>query len=47
MHELSDPIIDSGFKGFPHLHGALRRSEIGKQNWNMLRGALAVGRDPA
>ncbi len=42
MHELSDPIIDSGFKGFPHLHGALRRSEIGKQNWNMLRGDLPL-----
>jgi len=42
MHDLSDPVIDSSFKGFPHLQSALRRSEIGRQNWNVLRGDLPL-----
>ncbi len=42
MHELSDPVIDSGFKGFPHHQSGLRRSDIGKQNWNVMRGDLPL-----
>lgn len=42
MHDFSDPLIDSGFKGFPHQQPALRRSEIGAQGWNVLRGDLPL-----
>ena len=42
MLDDSDPLIDSSFKGFPHQHAALRRSEIGAQGWNLLRGDLPL-----
>lgn len=42
MQDLLDPWIDSGFKGFPHQQAALRRSQIGAQNWNVLRGDLPL-----
>jgi len=42
MHDFSDPLIDSGFKGFPHQQPALRRSAIGAQGWNVLRGDLPL-----
>ena len=37
-----DPLIDSTFKGFPHSSPALRRSQIGAQGWNVLRGDLPL-----
>ncbi|MBZ4211719.1 MAG: amino acid deaminase, partial [Rhodoferax sp.] len=37
-----DPLIDSSFKGFPHSSPALRRSQIGSQGWNVLRGDLPL-----
>ena len=37
-----DPLIDSSFKGFPHSIPALRRSQIGAQGWNVLRGDLPL-----
>ncbi len=42
MHEFADPLIDSSFKGFPHAQQALRRSAIGAQGWNVLRGDLPL-----
>jgi len=38
MHDYADPLIDSGFKGFPHRQAPLRRSAIGTQGWNVLPG---------
>ena len=40
--DLLDPLIDSSFKGFPHSSPALRRSQIGAQGWNVLRGDLPL-----
>lgn len=40
MNDFLDPVIDSGFKGFPHHHAPLRRSQIGAQGWNVLHGDL-------
>ncbi len=37
-----DPLIDSSFKGFPHDRAALRRSQIGAQGWNVLKGDLPL-----
>ena len=37
-----DPLIDSSFKGFAHSSPALRRSQIGAQGWNVLRGDLPL-----
>ena len=42
MHDYADPLIDSGFKGFPHRQAPLRRSAIGSQGWNVLRGDLPL-----
>lgn len=42
MHDYADPIIDAGFKGFPHRQAPLRRSAIGAQGWNVLRGDLPL-----
>ncbi len=42
MNNLSDPTIDPGFKGFPHHQAPLRRSEIGAQQWNVLKGDLPL-----
>jgi len=37
-----DPLIGPGFKGFPHAHRALRRSEVGGEGWNVLAGDLPL-----
>ena len=38
-----DPLIGGpGFKGFPHHAAPLRRSAIGAQRWNLLRGDLPL-----
>ena len=42
MHDFLDPLIDSGFKGFPHHQQPLRRSQIARQNWNVLNGDLPL-----
>jgi len=42
MPDYCDPLIDSSFKGFPHQQAALRRSAIGAQGWNLLRGDLPL-----
>jgi D-serine dehydratase len=42
MRDYFDPVIDSGFKGFPHWQSPLRRSAIGAQGWNVLRGDLPL-----
>ncbi|RJG15342.1 alanine racemase [Massilia cavernae] len=42
MHDLIDPILDYSYKGFPHQAGTLRRSDIGTQGWNLLRGDLPL-----
>ena len=42
MPDYTDPLIDSGYKGFPHHQPPLRRSAIGSQGWNVLRGDLPL-----
>jgi D-serine dehydratase len=42
VQDLLDPLIDASFKGFPHHSAPLRRSEVGKQGWNVLRGDLPL-----
>jgi D-serine dehydratase len=42
MQDLLDPLIDASFKGFPHASAPLRRSQIGAQGWNVLRGDLPL-----
>ncbi len=37
-----DPLIDNHYKGFPHHQAPLRRSQIGAQGWNVLRGDLPL-----
>lgn len=37
---LLDPLLGAGTKGFPATHIPLRRSEIGRQGWNILKGDL-------
>lgn len=37
-----DPLISPIFKGFPHHSAPLRRSVIGAQGWNVLRGDLPL-----
>jgi D-serine dehydratase len=41
-HDLLDPIIGPGFKGFPLDHAGLRRSQIGQAGWNVLAGDLPL-----
>jgi len=40
--DLLDPLLDATFKGFPHHSGPLRRSQMGAQGWNVLRGDLPL-----
>ena len=40
LDSLLDPLLDASFKGFPHAAVPLRRSAIGQQGWNVLRGDL-------
>lgn len=42
LPDFADPLIDSGFKGFPHRQPPLRRSAIGTRGWNVLRGDLPL-----
>lgn len=42
LQSLLDPLIDASFKGFPHRSPPLRRSQIGTQGWNVLRGDLPL-----
>jgi len=42
LQDLLDPVIDASWKGFPHHSAPLRRSAIGAQGWNVLRGDLPL-----
>ena len=42
LDPLLDPILDASHKGFPHHSAPLRRSAIGQQGWNVLRGDLPL-----
>ncbi|SFB90714.1 D-serine dehydratase [Polaromonas sp. OV174] len=42
LQDLLDPQLDRSYKGFPHTSAALRRSEIGAQQWNVLKGDLPL-----
>jgi len=37
-----DPTLDPSYKGFPHHAPTMRRSAVGKQGWNVLRGDLPL-----
>ncbi|CDG82465.1 alanine racemase [Janthinobacterium agaricidamnosum] len=39
---MHDPLLDFHYKGFPPAAGALHRSAIGLQGWNVLRGDLPL-----
>lgn len=40
--DLTDPLLDGTWKGFPPAAGPLRRSAVGAQGWNLLRGDLPL-----
>ena len=40
--DLLDPLLGPGFKGYPALAPALRRSQVGGQGWNLLAGDLPL-----
>lgn len=42
LEDLLDPVLDASWKGFPHHSAPLRRSAIGSQGWNVLRGDLPL-----
>lgn len=42
LNDLLDPLLDAGYKGFPHHSPALRRSAIGAQGWSVLRGDMPL-----
>ncbi len=42
LEDLLDPTLDASQKGFPHHAAPLRRSEVGRQGWNVLRGDLPL-----
>ena len=42
LQDILDPLIDASFKGFPHHSVPLRRSAIGEQSWNVLKGDLPL-----
>ena len=42
LQDLLNPQLDRSYKGFPHTSGPLRRSEIGAQQWNVLKGDLPL-----
>ena len=39
-HDLRDPLLDTGLKGYPHLAEPRRRSQVGAAGWNVLAGDL-------
>ena len=40
FQNLLDPVLDASAKAFPHNSAPMRRSQIGGQGWNILRGDL-------
>jgi D-serine dehydratase len=42
LQDILDPLLDASWKGFPHHSPPLRRSAIGDQGWNVLRGDLPL-----
>ena len=40
--DLLNPTLDPSYKGFPHHAAPLRRSEVGAQGWNVLRGDMPL-----
>lgn len=42
LQDLLDPQIDRSYKGFPHNSAPVRRSDMGKQGWNVLKGDLPL-----
>ena len=42
LQDILDPTLDASWKGFPHHSPPLRRSAIGTQGWNVLRGDLPL-----
>jgi D-serine dehydratase len=42
LQDMLDPFLDASQKGFPHHSGPLRRSAIGSQGWNVLKGDLPL-----
>ncbi len=42
LRDLLDPLLDGSQKGFPHQSPPLKRSQIGQQGWNVLRGDLPL-----
>ncbi len=40
--DLLDPALDPSYKGYPHHAPPLRRSAVGAQGWNLLRGDLPL-----
>lgn len=37
-----DPLLDGGYKGYPHTQAARRRSAVGSAGWNLLAGDLPL-----
>jgi hypothetical protein len=42
LQDLLDPQLDRSFKGFPHNSPPVRRSDMAKQGWNVLKGDLPL-----
>ncbi|MES2938935.1 MAG: alanine racemase [Pseudomonadota bacterium] len=42
LQDILDPVLDASWKGYPHQAAPLRRSAIGTQGWNVLRGDLPL-----
>ena len=42
INDLLDPLLHSGFKGYPRTQAARFRSDIGAANWNLLAGDLPL-----
>ncbi|HVE53112.1 MAG TPA: amino acid deaminase [Ramlibacter sp.] len=42
LQDVLDPVLDASSKGFPHHAAPMRRSAIGSQGWNVLRGDLPL-----
>ncbi|MBI2771647.1 MAG: amino acid deaminase [Burkholderiales bacterium] len=42
LQDILDPTLDASQKGFPHHSAPLRRSAIGSQGWNVLRGDMPL-----
>ena len=40
LNDLFDPVLDASSKAYPHASPPLRRSQVGQQGWNVLRGDL-------